>query len=107
MGNESSSAATAVPGASPVRRATARPEYTIRVVVRGERMAGKTSLVRMLLGEPFVQEYVPTPAIAASSLDWCFKSTNEQVRCVLWDVVEQTNKTRAKPASQELKLVVK
>lgn len=108
MGNETSSSSTSgVDSVSNEQKKLQRslhPNYTMRVVVKGEKCCGKTCLIRMLQQEPFVEQYNATQSIAATHLDWCYKSTNEQVRVEVWDVVDQAKNTK-KPVSQELKLV--
>jgi hypothetical protein len=101
MGNEPST-----PSAPSSVKRTVTPQYTLRVVIQGDKCSGKTSLVRMLREEPFLENYDPSSSIAAHSIDWNFKSTNEQVRCELWDVVELAVTPTKKPASQELKLAI-
>ena len=106
MGNESSSSVTpSTPSSVPGKRSLT-PQYTLRVLVQGDKCTGKTSVVRLLRGDSaFCESYEPSSSISALSLDWCFKSTSEQVRCELWDVVESAPQPR-KPVSSELKLAI-
>lgn len=48
--------------------------------MRGERGAGKTSLVRRLQAQPFVPEYQPTPEIETATISWRYKGSDDVVK---------------------------
>lgn len=102
MGQDSSKASQPPATGSSGRRIELKPLYTIRILVKGEKNVGKTSLIRMLQGQPFQDAYSPSESTQAHVLDWQFKDLTEKVRVELWDCVEQTLGQR--PVSNELKL---
>ena len=61
-----------------------------RVLLRGERGSGKSSLFMRLHGTPFDEGYVPTDKIQASSVSWSIRNSRERKRVSveIWVVVD-------------------
>ena len=73
--------------------------YIVKVLLRGDAMTGKTSLLRRLQGLRPTPEYAPTRELGVAHVDWA-SDTEDTVKLEVWDVVD-----RAKgPASPSLAL---
>ncbi|RHY51102.1 hypothetical protein DYB38_009224 [Aphanomyces astaci] len=63
--------------------------YNMKLLIRGERGTGKTSLVARLQGLPIPETHVPTREIETAAINWSMKgSSEESVKCEVWDVVD-------------------
>ena len=62
----------------------------VKVVLRGARRTGKTSLVQRLQGKAFsATEYKPSPEISTSYINnWTYKNSDDKIRVEVWDVVD-------------------
>lgn len=66
--------------------------YNMKVVLKGERGSGKSSLLQRLQGLPFTSasSYVPTPEIQTATINWSYKEGGEEaVKVEVWDVVDR------------------
>ena len=64
----------------------------MKVLVRGKRGTGKTSLLNRLQGQKIPKGYNPTPEIATATINWNFKNeVDEGIKVEVWDVVDKAS----------------
>ncbi|KAF0718609.1 Aste57867_1579 [Aphanomyces stellatus] len=62
--------------------------YNMKLLIRGERGTGKTSLMARLQGQPIPDIHEPTREIQTATINWSMKGSEEGVKCEVWDVVD-------------------
>eukprot|EP00126_Sphaerothecum_destruens_P004686 Sdes_comp18329_c0_seq1m8055 len=82
--------------------------YNMKILIKGDRNTGKTCLLKRLEGGKFQPEYLPTPEIQVSHIDWNPKSNpNDIIKIEVWDIVDRgkvSNPRKGLKISNELEM---
>ena len=63
--------------------------YNMKVVIRGMRNCGKSTLLQRLQGKPIIRKYIPTPEIQTGHINWSDKKNLDHVvKIEVWDIVD-------------------
>ena len=76
------------------------PLYHMKLVLRGARGVGKSSLLARLKGRPYVEGRAPTPEIQRESLLWQYKNMDDKIEVEVWDVVDNVLRDEDAPAGK-------
>ncbi|KAG7380748.1 hypothetical protein PHYPSEUDO_006802 [Phytophthora pseudosyringae] len=72
------------------RRVRGGITYNMKLLIRGAKGTGKTSLLQRLKGEPIPETHQSTPQLQSATIKWSFRQNlEENVKCEVWDVVDQ------------------
>ncbi|KAG4041273.1 hypothetical protein PC123_g23210 [Phytophthora cactorum] len=72
------------------RRVRGGITYNMKLLVRGAKGTGKTSLFQRLKGEPIPDTHQSTPQLQSATIKWSFRQhLEENVKCEVWDVVDK------------------
>ncbi|CAH8566803.1 unnamed protein product [Schistosoma turkestanicum] len=69
-------------------------DYNMKIVIRGDRNVGKSTLLSRLKGEQFKEEYIPSDEIRLANIHWNHQNSQSVIKVEVWDVVD-----RGKPRS--------
>ncbi|GMF65882.1 unnamed protein product [Phytophthora lilii] len=72
------------------RRVRGGITYNMKLLIRGAKGTGKTSLFQRLQGEPIPETHQSTPQLQSATINWSFRQNlEENVKCEVWDVVDK------------------
>ncbi|KAI9918208.1 hypothetical protein PsorP6_013309 [Peronosclerospora sorghi] len=72
------------------RRVRGGITYNMKVLIRGAKGTGKTSLFQRLKGDLIPETHDSTPQLQSATINWSFRQNlEEKVKCEVWDVVDQ------------------
>ncbi|OWZ13215.1 GTP-binding protein Parf [Phytophthora megakarya] len=72
------------------RRVRGGITYNMKLLLRGAKGTGKTSLFHRLKGEPIPETHQSTPQLQSATINWSFRQNSEEnVKCEVWDVVDK------------------
>jgi GTPase SAR1 family protein len=72
------------------RRVRGGITYNMKLLIRGAKGTGKTSLFQRLKGEPIPDAHQSTPQLQSATINWSFRQhMEENVKCEVWDVVDR------------------
>ncbi|CAH0519406.1 unnamed protein product [Peronospora belbahrii] len=72
------------------RRVRGSVTYKMKLLIRGAKGTGKTSLFQRLQGDPIPETHEATPQLQSATIKWNFsQNLEENVKCEVWDVVDQ------------------
>ena len=77
------------------------PLYHMKLVVRGKRGVGKSSLLGRLKGGSFFDTLESTPEIQTASIGWQYKAMDDKIEVEIWDVVDRVRAAGASAAADE------
>nr|CAH8873262.1 unnamed protein product [Trichobilharzia regenti] len=64
-------------------------DYNLKIVIRGDRNVGKSTLLSRLKGEQFKEEYIPSNEIQLANIHWNHKNSQSVIKVEVWDVVDK------------------
>ena len=72
------------------RRVRGGVTYNMKLLIRGAKGTGKTSLFQRLKGEPIPETHETSPQLQCATINWTFcQQLEENVKCDVWDVVDR------------------
>jgi hypothetical protein len=74
-------------GSSNIKSVIVPSTQPLRVLIRGVRGVGKTTLAKRLKGGSFISQYIPSPEINTFHINW--QIGEEKAKIEVWDVVDE------------------
>ncbi|CEG44001.1 gtp-binding protein parf [Plasmopara halstedii] len=72
------------------RRVRGGITYNMKLLIRGAKGSGKTSLFQRLKGEPIPETHQSTPQLQSATINWSYRQNSEDnIKCEVWDVVDR------------------
>lgn len=80
--------------------------YNMKLVIRGDRGVGKTSLYKRLQGQPIPETHIRTPCISTAKIHWHGGSPaiDDRIQVEIWDVVDEASSSNVELETEDMVL---
>ncbi|XP_057290703.1 rab-like protein 6 [Hydractinia symbiolongicarpus] len=77
-------------------------QYNMKVIIKGDRNTGKSTLLHRLTGGKFKEEYLPTHEIQVANVNWNYRGADDIVKVEVWDIVDKSSRKRTQSDSLKI-----